>query len=324
MTDQQPIISVVVILHRASKTLMHALECLRSQTIASRLEVVLVTPDAALAPDMPALRIRVVEVGPIISEGAAKAAGILAAASDYVAFIEDHSFPERTWAEALLERHGKGDYAAVGPVVGNANPWTAVSWGCFLVFYSQWMAARPDTAVRHLAANQSCYRREILLDYGQDLAAMLEAESVLHYDLLRRDYRLSQTAAARIMHMNFSRLSPVLHEYFLASRVFALKRRRLWPGWRRAVYAAGSPLLPLIRLPRVLGESRRGHVRAMTLLRALVPVLMILCAGAAGEMLGYACVEGAAKEELARFISHQSEMLDPGEVAVLGSQGPSV
>ena len=218
----------------------------------------------------------------------------------------------------------EGDYAAVGPVVGNANPWTATSWGCFLVFYSQWMAARPEAEVRHLASNQSCYRKEILLGYSQELAAMLEAESVLHYDLLQRGYRLSQTAAARIMHMNFSRLSPVLHEYFLASRVFALKRRRLWPWWRRAVYAAGSPLLPLIRLPRVLGDSRRGHVGTMTLLRALAPVLMILCAGAAGEMLGYACGEGEAKEELARFVSHQSEMLDPGEVAALESQGPSV
>ena len=320
MTDQPPKISVVVIVHRATKTLTSALEYLRAQTIADRLEVILVTPDAALTPDFQAPRIKVIAIGPIISEGAAKAAGIRAATADYVAFIEDHSFPERRWAEALLKRHGEGDYAAVGPVVGNANPWSATSWGCFLIFYGQWMAARPEQEVRHLPANQSCYRREILLGYGEDLASMLEAESVLHYDLLNRGYRISQTAEARIMHLNFSRMGSVLREYFLASRVFALKRRAQWPLWRRVVYAGGSWLLPLIRLPRALGDGRRGQVDTMTLTRAIAPVFIILCAGAAGEMLGYTLGEGKAKERLFLFVSHQGEMFNPNDIKALEHQ----
>jgi hypothetical protein len=186
-------------------------------------------------------------------------------------------------------------------VVLNANPASSRSWGCFLVFYGQYMRALPPEMVRHLPGNQSCYRRELLLEYGPRLADVLQAEIVLHHELLANGKSLCQEPAAKVRHLNYSRIGLAMREYCLASRVFAAERRRRWSQLRRTIYAAGSILLPFIRLKRILTEALQAGLKARVLAGACGPALLILCAGAAGEMLGYALGPGLAKESLMRF-----------------------
>jgi len=284
-----------------------ALRQLGSQTIASRMEFILVAPaeedfTSALTELGGILSRQVIPIiQPGASEGEAKAAGVIAAQAPLVAFIEDHSYPEHTCAETLMQAHGDGDYAAVGPVVRNANPRRGRSWGCFLAFYGAWLTAPPEGEVEHLPANQSCYRREVLLEYGPRLSEMLEAESVLHADLRARGRKLRLEPKARVYHLNYSRLAPAASEYYVASRVFAARRAKGWPVVKRAIYTLGSPLLPLVRALRIVTEVRRAAIRPRTFLSALAPLLAILSAGAAGELLGYALGTGNAAERLMRF-----------------------
>ena len=121
------LMSVIVVAHRDSENLRLALRRLGSQTIASRMECILVVPSeedftSALAQLGGILHTQVVTIEPGASEGEAKAAGVAAARAPLVEFTEDHSYPAQTCAEALIQAHGDGDYAAVGPVVRNANP----------------------------------------------------------------------------------------------------------------------------------------------------------------------------------------------------------
>ena len=105
---------------------------LRAQTARDRIELIVVA-ESARAVDCGALQgdvfaaCRVVEVGPITQRGDAAAKGIRAATAPIVAMIEDHSYPEPEWAEALLRAHA-GPWTVVGPVVANANPDYAASW----------------------------------------------------------------------------------------------------------------------------------------------------------------------------------------------------
>ena len=260
--ERDPKMSAILVTHRYSECLRWALDRLRAQTIASELECVIVAPArTAVEGCEEAVRdlcgYQVVEHG-VGSAGAAKAAGVRAARAPLVVFMEDHSYPDPGWAEALIKAHERGEFAAVGPVVLNANPATSGSWGCFLVYYGQYMRTLPPQKVRHLPGNQSCYRRELLLEYGPRLADMLQAEIVLHHELLAKGKSLRQEPAAKVRHLNYSRIGPAMREYFLASRVFASERRRPWSRFRRAVYAAGSILLPLIRLKRILAEAHPG------------------------------------------------------------------
>ncbi len=188
--ERDPKMSVILVAHRYSECLRWALERLRSQTIASELECVIVAPTrTAVEGCEEAARelccYQVVE-HEVESAGDAKAAGVRAARAPVVVFMEDHSYPDPGWAEALIQAHERGDFAAVGSVVLNANPATSGSWGCFLVYYGQYMRTLPPEKVRHLPGNQSSYRRELLLEYGPRLSDLLQAEIVLHHELLAK------------------------------------------------------------------------------------------------------------------------------------------
>ncbi len=305
-SQADPTMSVIVVAEGYSECLQLTLESLGAQTIASELECILVTrsKDGLARVEGAALglhSLRVVEDGAMDDAGKAKAAGVWAARAPLVAFVEDHSHPDPGWAEALVKAYASAPYATVGPVVLNANPASNASWGCFLVYYGMYMQAQAAEQIRHLPGNQSSYRRQVLLEYGPRLPDMLQAEITLHAELRARGMPLHQEPEAKIFHLNYSRIGPALREYYLASRVFAAQRRRRWGPARRVVYACGSPLLPLVRLKRILGQAGRAGLRLRIVGGAVWPALLILCAGAAGEFLGYALGPGRAKASLMRF-----------------------
>ena len=294
-------LSVVMVGYCNSENFLMVLDHLRSQTVSTLLELIIVTRsrkelDLASSNLEGFSSYKILEIGAFESEGAAKAAGVMAASAPLVAFMEDHSYPEPHWAEALINAHSKGNFAVVGPVVLNANPHCGISWGFFLVLYSQWMAVRPQKEVKHLPGNHSCYKRELLLKYSSRLSAILEAESVLQWDLFDKGHHLYLEPRARSYHLNLSRFGPILSECYLYSRVFAANRAHGWNGIRRILYALGSPLLPLIRLLRILKDASRARLRVGMTLRALIPLFLTLGAGSVWELSGYAFGVGKAQE----------------------------
>lgn len=301
-------LSVVVICLRYTEYFRMALGHLNAQTVAQLLELIVVTTqDRDLKIDPQEIEdlfgYKIVKLNKLESYGDAKAAGVASATASLVAFMEDHSYPDPTWAEAFINAHRKGGFAAVGPIVLNANPSSTVSWGCFLVFYGSWMAPLRQEEVKHLPGSQSCYKRDLLLNYRRSLSDMLEVESVLHWDFLAKGYKLCQEPKAKLYHLNFSLMRPIFSEYYLSSRVFAASRASDFEGLTKVVYALGSPLVPLIRLWRILRDARRGRSDFGIVLRASVPIILTASAGAFGEMIGYILGPGSARERLIGFES---------------------
>src|SRR5262249_25451496 len=147
------------------ETIRKTIEHLREQTAADRLELIIVAPSAEqLALDdrelKPFCQSRVVEIGAIESIARAYAAGIRRATAPVVVLSEDHSFPQRGWAEAWIERHGH-PWAAVGPAVRNANPNGLISWVDFLLGYGAWLDPLPGGEIDHLPGHNSSYKRDI-------------------------------------------------------------------------------------------------------------------------------------------------------------------
>jgi glycosyltransferase involved in cell wall biosynthesis len=320
----KPRMSVIIIVYAYSASLRLVLEHLRLQTVAGVLECILVVSCRETAQkisndlrEMAAVQIAL--MNPAESIGFAKAAGVLAATAPLVVFLEDHSVPGSQWAESLLKASEGSEFAAIGAVVQNANPATGASWGCFLVYYGQYAFVRPRRDLKHLPAMHSCYRRDVLLDYGPRLPELLESESLLHQDLLARNFQLRQESTARIYHINYSRLRPILEEYFFASRVFAAARSAGWKFQRKSIYFLGSPLLPLIRSWRILKDARKANFTLRVLLKAALPVVLTLCAGALGEMAGYSLGVGNAKSELKRIESQRHENLSDWDLEISGT-----
>ncbi len=316
-----PALSLVVVTPDDYTTLKPIIRHIRAQTVRDRLEIVIVAPsmtglelnEAELAEFF---AFRVVEVGPIVSTAKARAAGIRAATASLVSLLEDHSFPGPEWAEVMIEAH-REPWAAVGPMIDNANPASALSWAHLLIEYGPWLFLVSGGVVEHLPGHNSTYKRAVLLEYGQELDGMLEAETLLHWDLRARGYQLYVEPRARTFHMNYSVTLPSIPLRFYCGRLFAGHRARRWTLLRRAIYVGGAPLIPLIRLRRALGQlGRSTHGRG--LLPRILPLLVLaLTVDAAGEMVGYALGPGEAARKLAAIEFHRYRYLSKADRRLL-------
>src|SRR5262245_35469354 len=162
-----PDLSVILLTPDNFESIRRTISCLLLQTAKDRMEIVIVAPSAkALNPDASLLqqfeKHNVVEIGRIESIGSAYAAGVRQASSAVIALSEEHSFPQKGWAEALLLAH-KGPWAAVGPVIGNANPENLISWADLYIGYGGWLEPIEEGIVNHLPGHNSSYKRDLLL-----------------------------------------------------------------------------------------------------------------------------------------------------------------
>jgi Glycosyl transferase family 2 len=306
MTDKGgPTMSVIILTPDSYDTIRKTMNCLRAQTVRDQLEIIVVAPSTSGLNGEPELkdfnRVRLVEVGPMNSTAVARAAGVREATAPVIALAEDHSYPEPQWAEALIAAH-RGPWAAVGPAVGNANPQSALSWANLAIEYGPWLDPAPRGPMDHLPGHNSSYKRDLLLAYGSQLEAMLHAESVLHWNLRGQGHQLYLESSARTFHLNFSLALPTIPLRFFGGRLFAASRAQGWSGLRRFLYAAASPLIPLVRLRRILRDLHRaGRLQP----RILPLLILALAIDAAGEMIGYLLGSGQAMCKLTDMEFHR-------------------
>ena len=314
----KPKLSVVLVCDRVdtiARTLCH----LRHQTAADRLELVVVVTRAAglsaaaLGPE-PFAGVRVVEIEDLSSLSRGWAAGVRAATGPVIAFGESHCYPNPTWAEALIAGH-RGPWAAVGPGMTNANPGSSLSWAALLLDYGPWLEPARAEEREDLPGHNSSYKASVLAAYGRRLEGLLEAETFLHADLRAQGHRLRLEPAARVAHLNVSRMRSWAVERLAAGRRFAGARARGWKPRRRALYALGAPLIPLVRAVRLVPDWRRC-TQVSDLPAVTLPVLGLgLIISAAGEFLGYVLGSGDSVRFLSAMELHKERHLAAGDRA---------
>jgi hypothetical protein len=322
MTPSLPAMSVVLVTPDSFRTIRKTLRHLAAQAGRGRLEILIVVPHAdQLGPDPGELECfhstRIIEVGPIHSVSAARAAAIREAAAPVVVLAEDHSFPEAGWAEALMEAH-QGPWAAVGPAVLNGNPGSALSWANFFCCFGQWAEGAAEGVAAQVPWHNSSYKRDLLLAYGEDLPWMLAVEGLLQEDLQAKGHEVYLEPAARTQHLNFSRLPPMIGHSFCGGRLFAATRvaAMRWSPARRLLYIASAPLIPWVRLRRILADIRRyGRERAP--LPRLFPALAVsLCAHVLGEVVGYLAGAGQVERRYSYYEMARCHHLSPADRAL--------
>jgi hypothetical protein len=294
---------------------------LASQEDAAAIELLLLSPRADELEAAPAAAAslwgcRAVRAPDLESLERARLVGVREARAPLVAFGETHSYAEPGWARALVDAHRDG-WAAVGPSVTNANPAAAISWAGLFLDYGEWLELDEGRETARLPGHNSCYKRELLLGYGERLERLLEAELVLQEDLRRQGHRLWLEPRARLAHLNVSRPSDWLAERFWTGRFFAAARSRGWPLARRLLYVAGAPLIPFVRARRLLPVRRRCAAKR-PLPRAFGPALAVaLVVSALGELVGYVAGAGGSKAELTRIELYRERYVTDADRASL-------
>ena len=199
--------------------------------------------------------------------------GIRAATAPLVALLENHVYPERGWAAEIV-RAFEGPWSAVGSIITNANTDTATSWVEHLMTYGRHDETARGGEVARIPRNNSAFRRDVLLAFGDGLPDVLARDGGL-LDTLRRDgHRFFRETGARMRHLNPSLTRSMLRLRFHSGRASADTRARAegWSRGRRMLYAVASPAFPLLRL-RAMWPGLRAHPA-----RAEMPVIAPLLA----------------------------------------------
>jgi hypothetical protein len=295
-----PSMSVVIVTPDCYETIRRTIRHVAAQTIASRLELIIVAPsrrDLGLVEDdvKGFHSCRVVEVCEVRAMSAARATGIREATAPVVTLAEDHCYPEPGWAEAILKAHEQ-PWAGVAPAMTNANPQSVTSWVQLFMTYGRWVEPKAAGAISDIPGHNGAYKRSVLMEYGPRLAAMLEVEPLMHRDLQAQGHRLCIEPAAVVRHLNITRLRPLFIDHFYFGRKFAAGRAEAWSWARRALYAAAVPAILATYLRDHLREMHRAGRLGQFIPRGLPILFFCLAARGAGEFLGFALGAGAANK----------------------------
>jgi GT2 family glycosyltransferase len=123
--DQHPDLTVIIASLNGARGLDQCLRALATQSIRSRLEIVVVddgsTDDTAAVGQ--AHGVTVISHPRNLGIAAARNTGLNAAKADIVAFLDDDCEPEPGWAEHLLSGYASGDVVGVtGPIIPRTPP----------------------------------------------------------------------------------------------------------------------------------------------------------------------------------------------------------
>ena len=161
----------------------------------------------------------------------------------------------------------------------------ARDWAAFFCEYSAYLAPEPSGEVSDLPGMNVSYDRAAL-EAIDDLLHEGRWEGWLHARLRKRGFRFWSDPSATLGHAKDFGFLEFCSQRYHYSRSFA-GARNADLGWKRALYAIGSPVLvPLIYARIVRNVRARGrHQRELA---AATPLIVLYTAvWAFGEVVGY-------------------------------------
>src|SRR5262245_14489301 len=178
-----PRLSVVLVVGDLRTRAEECLASLLRQASADQMEVLLF--DVAKIPARPLAgsdhpSVRRIPLPPGTPFTNARAEGVRRARAPYVAFLEEHCRVRAGWIDALLAAHA-GPWAGVGGEVHNGNGETPRSETIALMTYGTWVpVAQRDEDATHLPGHNASFRRDRLLEFGEELDLLLVSDINLH------------------------------------------------------------------------------------------------------------------------------------------------
>lgn len=290
----KPDISIFMITDESYAICARTVSYLKRQTIADRVELIIVGETLEkIAPDYDDFAAfhsyKVVEIGDVQWVGMAAAKGIEACSAEYVIYAEEHDYPPENWVEVVLATFEEGGHDAVGWGMTPSNP-GLVAWAHIYGQFCDAVAPIDSGPALRLGPHHGAYRRDVLMSYGEELPFVFGNEGVLYPDLVRRGKSLYITGDTETEHTQISNFSDYARLEFIGMRIYAASRMRVfkWPLWKRALYIAGAPLIPFVRLWRSIHHIRRTGRSRQLLPQAALVILAANLVGAVGEAIGYA------------------------------------
>jgi hypothetical protein len=292
-----PDLSAVILVGRMRERAQRSIDALAAQTVRDAMEIVAVdlasssTPPLRSPDNVPTVYL----TRPGDTWGLGRAEALRHASGRIIAFIEDHSYADPGWAEALIAAH-EGPWAAVGYGFRNANPESYVARSSFFHDYGRFAVPIARGPAKFLPSNNVAYKRAALDALGPDLESVLAVDFNIHEALTERNLPLFLESKAIVAHESFSRIGDLGQASFHFCRLLAANRVRArhWSLPRRVVYGTAAPVAaPMIKLARVTYSLRGRRPLWRDFVVSLPVMALIYGIAAVGESLGY--LAGAAE-----------------------------
>lgn len=325
MSDKSPLtqdvqLSALLVMSGSFDSIRKTVRHLCSQSARKVLEIVIITTNPKLV-ETSALESagawQIVRVDQLPTSASGWAAGIRQARAPVVVLCEDHSFPEPAWAQSLITAH-QDRWSAVAPAVENGNPETLISWADFTLCFLDWFAPEKSGPVSSCPGHNTSYKLSVLREYDADLENWLNPERVLHLDLAAKGHTMLLTKDAVTHHVNISVARSYLGHSFLGGRIFGGSRAAQWSRGRAVLYAVAFPLVPFMRLRRILQHLDTTAKRKKARFWMALPWTGagLLC-HAMGEAAGYLAGSGNSGQRYMNYEARRIDYLIPREKHLL-------
>ncbi len=281
MQNGKPLLTVVVVVGdlNTRSGLEQTMFSILHQSIIDQMEVLVMDCSVQGAPLLkgsghPSIRtIKLPRATTTISR--ARAEGIRQAQAPIVAFLDEHSFAMTGWAESLVKAHG-GPWAGVGGEIYNASSAVTFADPIYLMGHGRWVPPASRGEMDLLPSHDTCYKRDVLLRYGDRLEELLMAKPILMWRLRADGYKLFLEPDVKSVHGY--KVNPLTLMAFSAwNRCFGYARARAfnWSRWRRIREVLLAPAIPLGRSFRLFLYLARYHPDRLLTFLAGLPIILL-------------------------------------------------
>jgi hypothetical protein len=293
-----PALSAIVVFgdrrDRAYRSLAHLL----AQTVLDQMEIVVVDlgDDDRWRDVHPVRRFHRPDLE---SVGQARAEGARQARGRILAFVEDHSYAEPTWAAEVIEAFNRPVHV-VNYAVKPADPGSLLARMFVLIEYGRWMHPAVEGPVSLSACHNVAYRRDVLEPFWNQLDRELDAEFLMCRRMQRHGATIWLASRARVEHESWTQIAMGIEANGTLRKLFAAERARQgqWTVVQRTAWAGGMVLTPLLHIGR-LARSLIRRPALWALFWVTLPLMaLVYTAGSIAEAAGYLFGAGGSR---ARF-----------------------
>jgi hypothetical protein len=236
--------------------------------------------------------------------GVMQAEAVQAANGEIVAFLEEHAVALPGWLQGIVDVFAETGCVAASGEIHTLNAGNGISDAVAMMNYYQWLPPVTAYDAEILVGHNAVYSRQHLLDFGDDLPDLLDAEPVLQALLLDQGGRLRIDPRIRIAHQNEVTVRAIFRGYYLWNRSFGVHRvsHENWSILRRTWRIITIPLVPFVRIVRMTWSlARSARVPVAHVLRYWHAMFVAQCGAALGLAAGYLFGVGNAARQMGDY-----------------------
>jgi hypothetical protein len=211
----------------------------------------------------------------------------LTAATDIIAFIEEHVTVPPGWARETLLRHAQG-YAGVSGSFVAGNPGQHFARILFSITYGTYVLPQQSGETQHMPGDNSSFIRARLLRYGDEMEILFNTDSLLMGRLLADGENFYRAAELQLHHWNEHIFSDGWKALFYWNQMYICNRVTLesWSLPHRVTRFLATPLVPFVRVLKTYRQSRRNGADMKQFLADSPIAFLYHCASALGMATG--------------------------------------